>query len=168
MARQAAVRGTKARWDYARSNQIERIDYAPTPATLQITAALLNSHPALREAPSRELLDRLAVELSVPPVTLRFLNEPQKHRLSGGRLTYKEYAYYEPDGRITIYNVTAVRRQYLAARSYLDTLVHEFLHHLDYHLLGLEHTFHTRGFYSRLADFMTKLMPPRSGQLELF
>lgn len=168
MPRLKAVGSTRARWDYARSNQIERIDYTPTPATVHVAGALLTSHPALREAPSRELLDRLAAELSVPPVTLRFLNTPQKHRMKGGRLTYKEYAYYEPDGRITIYNVTAVRRQYLAARSYLDTLVHEFLHHLDIHLLGLEHTFHTRGFYSRLADFMAKLMPHRVGQLELF
>lgn len=164
------VRGTRAQWDYSRSNQIERLDYLPTPATREAAGALLEAHPTLREGPSRDLLDRLATELSVPPVTLRFMNSPQKHRMKGGRLTYKEYAYYEYDagGRITIYNVTAVRRQYLAARSYLDTLVHEFLHHVDYHLLGLEHTFHTKGFYSRLSDLMGKLTPARSGQLELF
>jgi hypothetical protein len=161
-------RGTRARWDYARSNQIERLDYVPSPATRDLAAALLDGHPAEREQPSNELLARMASELSVPPVSLRFLNSPQKHRRRGGRLTYKEYAFYEPGGRITIYNVTAVRRQYLAPRSYLDTLVHEFLHHLDYHLLGLEHTFHTRGFYSRLADLMGKLTPAHSAQLELF
>ena len=170
MPRIARTGSTRAQWDYARSNQIERLDYAPTGGTLDAALALLEVHPALREQPSRELLDRLASELSVPRVALRFLNTPQKHRMKGGRLTYKEYAYYEYDagGRITIYNVTAVRRQYLAARSYLDTLVHEFLHHLDYHLLGLEHTFHTRGFYSRLSDLMGKLTPARSTQLELF
>ena len=160
--------GTRARWDYARSNQIERLDYVPSPATRELAASLLDVHPERREAPSKELLDRMAAELSVPRVNLHFLNSPQKHKRSGGRLTYKEYAHYELDSGITIYNVTAIRRQYLAPRSYLDTLVHEFLHHLDYHLLGLQHTFHTRGFYSRLSDLMGKLLPPKAAQLELF
>jgi hypothetical protein len=104
----------------------------------------------------------------VPPVNVRFRDEPQKHRRRGGRLTYKEYAHYDPGGSITIYNKTAVREKYLAPKAYLDTLVHEFLHHLDYELLKLQHTFHTRGFYSRLADLMAKLQGRRAPQLELF
>ena len=99
---------------------------------------------------------------------MRFLDAPQKHGLKDGRLTYKEYAYYEPDGKITIYNQTAVRRQYLASKAYLDTLVHEFLHHLDYELLKLRYTFHTKGFYSRLGDLMAKLQGRRPRQLDLF
>jgi hypothetical protein len=161
-------RSAAAERDYHKSNLLVRIDYTPSAAARQLAARLLNVHPAHREALSAALLDRMARELKVPPVKLNFLNQPQKHRRRDGRLTYKEYAYYHQEEGITIYNKTAVRRQYLAAKSYLDTLVHEFLHHLDYELLKLLHTYHTRGFYSRLGDLMAKLQDPRPSQLELF
>jgi len=160
--------GVRASWDYERSNQIERLDYVPTPTCRELAGALLAIHPEQRGGLSQELLDRLALELSVPKVKLRFLNTPQKLKLSKGRLTYKEYAFYEPDGSSTIYNVTAVRRVYLAPKAYLDTLVHEFLHHLDIHLLGLKHTYHTKGFYLRLGDMLAKLSVSGAPQLELF
>jgi hypothetical protein len=159
---------TRAQWDYERSNVILQLEYLPSEQALALARELLDIHPEKRGPISKRLLDLLASELRVPPVKLRFKNEPQKHRRKNGRLTYKEYAYYEPDGTITIFNITAVRKQYLAAKSYLDTLIHEFLHHLDYELLGLQHTYHTRGFYSRLGDLMTKLTREHRGQLELF
>ena len=161
-------RSAAAERDYHKSNLIVRIDYAPSPAARQLASKLLAAHPTRREALSVALLDRMASELKVPPVKLNFLDKPQKHRRRGGRLTYKEYAYYEQEEGITIYNKTAVRHQYLAAKSYLDTLVHEFLHHLDYKLLKLRHTYHTKGFYSRLSDLMGKLQDNRPSQLELF
>lgn len=161
-------RSAAAERDYNKSNLIVRIDYVPSPATRDLASKLLAVDPAQREALSIALLDRMARELKVPPVKLNLLDKPQKHRHQGGRLTYKEYAYYEQTEGITIYNKTAVRRQYLAAKSYLDTLVHEFLHHLDYELLKLKHTYHTKGFYSRLGDLMGKLQDSRPPQFELF
>jgi len=158
----------RARFDYERSNLIERIDYSPSPETLELARQVLTVEPRLRGDVSQALLDRMAAELKVPPVKLHFKDQPQKHRRRNGKLTYKEYAFYEPDGKITIYNKTAVRQQYLASKSYLDTLVHEFLHHLDYRLLSLQHTFHTQGFYRRLADLMARLQASGPGQLELF
>lgn len=154
--------------DYHRSNLILQIDYQPSPAARKAAARILEGDPDGREAPSVELLDRMARELKVPPVELIFLNKPQKHRRRNGRLTYKEYAHYDPDKGITIYNKTAVREKHLAPKSYLDTLVHEFLHHLDYELLKLRHTYHTKGFYSRLGDLMLKLQDGRPAQFELF
>jgi len=154
--------------DYRRSNLILQIDYVPSPETRRAAMQVLEIDPEQREGPSVELLERMGRELKVPPVHLKFLNKPQKHRKKNGRLTYKEYAHYHPDHGITIYNKTAVREQYLAAKSYLDTLVHEFLHHLDYELLKLTHTYHTKGFYSRLGDLMLKLQDGRPAQIELF
>jgi hypothetical protein len=154
--------------DYARSNLILAIDYAPGEATCRVARKLLAIDPARRGPLSQELLDRMADELKVPRVQLHFHDKPQKHRRSGGRLTYKEYAYYDSEEGITVYNKTAVRQQYLAPKSYLDTIVHEFLHHLDYELLKLKHTYHTQGFYSRLGDLMGKLLGRGHPQLELF
>jgi len=157
-----------AEWDYERSNIILTLDYLPTPETRRLAERLLAAHPSRRGTTSQELLDRMSRELKVPPVTVHFRDQPQKHRRRNGRLTYKEYAHYSPDGSITIYNKTAVREQYLAPKAYLDTLVHEFLHHLDYELLKLQHTFHTKGFYSRLGDLLAKLQGRRGPQLDLF
>jgi hypothetical protein len=165
------MRGRRSRaadWDYERSNLILQLDYTPSRAARRLAQELLDGHPAQRGTLSQALVDCLAAELKVPPVQIRFRDEPQKHRRRGGRLTYKEYAHYDPGGSITIYNKTAVREKYLAPKAYLDTLVHEFLHHLDYELLKLQHTFHTKGFYSRLGDLLIKLQGRQAPQLELF
>lgn len=152
---------------YERSNLILQLDYVPTDDARQLTSRLLAVDPPLRGGFSQDLVDRLASELKVPEVRVKFLDVPQKHSRKDGRLTYKEYAHYDPEGSITIYNKTAVRKQYLAPKAYLDTLIHEFLHHLDYELLHLSHTYHTKGFYSRLGDMLAKLrdLPPRQQDL---
>lgn len=162
------TRSAAAERDYHRSNLILQIDYQPSRATRRLAQALLDINPDRREDLSVKLLNRLALELKVPRVNLNFLNKPQKHRRRNGKLMYKEYAHYHPDRGITIYNKTAVRQQYLAPKSYLDTLVHEFMHHLDYELLKLHYTYHTKGFYSRLGDLMGKLQERAPAQLELF
>ena len=161
-------RSRGAERDYERSNLILAIDYMPGPETCRAAQRLLTIDPPHRGPLSQELLDRMADELKVPRIRLHFHDRPQKHRRSGGKLTYKEYAYYDPEEGITVYNKTAVRQQYLAPKSYLDTIVHEFLHHLDYELLKLDHTYHTQGFYSRLGDLMGKLLGRGHPQLDLF
>jgi hypothetical protein len=142
---------------YDRSNLILQLNYAPSLEARDLTDRLLNIDPPMRGPASQALVDLLARELKVPLVRVKFLDLPQKHSLKDGKLTYKEYAHYDPEGSITIYNKTAVRKQYLASKAYLDTLIHEFLHHLDYELLRLSHTYHTKGFYSRLGDILGKL-----------
>jgi hypothetical protein len=140
----------------------------PSVRAQRLTGLLLEAPPDQRGRISQALLDRLATELKVPPVRVHVRQAPQKHRLKNGRLTYKEYAHYEDGGAITIYNITAVRRQTLAPKAFLDTLIHEFLHHLDYELLRLRYTYHTKGFYSRLGDLMAKLRGRIPHQLDLF
>lgn len=153
---------------YERSNLILQLDYAPSNEAKQLTSELLNIDPPLRGRISQALIDRLVLELKVPEVRVKFLDQPQKHSRKDGRLTYKEYAHYDPEGSITIYNKTAVREKHLASKAYLDTLIHEFLHHLDYELLQLSHTYHTKGFYSRLGDMLAKLRNLPSRQQEFF
>ena len=154
--------------DYARSNVILQLDYVPSIEARQLTSQLLEIEPGARGPLSQKLLDCMAYELKVPKVQLKLLDVPQKHALKNGKLTYKEYAHYNPNGSIVIYNKTAVRKKYLASKAYLDTLIHEFLHHLDYELLKLNHTYHTKGFYSRLGDILGKLRSLGEGQLSLF
>jgi len=56
-------------------------------------------------------------------------------------------------------------------RSFLRTLVHELLHHLDYEYFHLEETFHTEGFFRRESSVARQLLgepataaPPEGGR----
>ena len=60
-------------------------------------------------------------------------------------------------GKIIISNKTAIREAVLDPKTFLDTLVHEFMHHYDYEVLKFPTSLHTAGFYYRLGDVMKKL-----------
>lgn len=71
---------------------------------------------------------------------------------------------YQPeDGQrsaeITVWMRTAKRRQVVAFRTFLRTLLHELCHHLDYEHLMLEESFHTEGFYQRESSLFRQLVP---------
>ncbi len=75
------------------------------------------------------------------------------------------YGLYEPGdastyAAITVWMYTARLRKVVAFRTFLRTLLHEFCHHLDYELLGLEDSFHTQGFFERESSLFKQLLEP--------
>jgi hypothetical protein len=52
---------------------------------------------------------------------------------------------------IRVWMRTAVQQRVTSFGTFLNTLCHEFCHHLDILQLGFPNTFHTRGFYQRTA-----------------
>jgi hypothetical protein len=60
--------------------------------------------------------------------------------------------------RITVWMRTARRKQVVAFKTFLRTLLHELCHHLDYELLGLQETFHTQGFFKRESSLFHQLV----------
>lgn len=58
---------------------------------------------------------------------------------------------------ITVWMRTAKRRQVVAVRTFLRTLLHELCHHLDYVHLRLPESFHTEGFYKRESSLFQQL-----------
>ena len=56
---------------------------------------------------------------------------------------------------------TAQRRQVVAFRTFLRTLLHELCHHLDYTLFELGYSFHTQGFYRRESNLMRQVLDNR-------
>jgi len=102
---------------------------------------------AVRRA-SRDVIDALAAGFRVPPVRIRVL--ATRPADGGGEL----HGLYEPEdgatrARITVWMRTARRRQVVAFRTFVRTLIHELCHHLDYEMFLLPETFHTEGFYKR-------------------
>ena len=70
----------------------------------------------------------------------------------------------EPDevtggvARISVWMRTAQRVQVVRFRTFLRTLIHEVVHHLDYELYKLPETFHTQGFYACESALMRELL----------
>ena len=65
--------------------------------------------------------------------------------------------------RIQLWMRTAAKKRVVAFRTFLRTLVHEVLHHLDYRYLKLGDSFHTEGFYKRESSLFHQLVPEQNG-----
>jgi hypothetical protein len=53
---------------------------------------------------------------------------------------------------------TAQKKNVVAFKTFLRTLIHELCHHLDYELFALDDTFHTEGFYKRESTLVAGLL----------
>jgi len=137
---------------YRQSDAIERVDLPagrPLDALLpQLETALRAENRGEAERLGQALLDDLTARLKVPRIRVRVLSV----RPSGnwGEL----HGLYEPfeDGTpplVTLWMRTVARKQVVAFKTFLRTLLHELCHHLDYELYRLPETFHTEGFYKR-------------------
>ena len=110
---------------------------------------------------AQELIDLLVRGFRVPPIRVRVLAVRPSYDY--GDL----HGLYEPEegrtpARITVWMRTAARRQVVAFKTFLRTLVHEVCHHLDYELFKLPETFHTEGFYKRESTLSAALLAQAS------
>jgi len=145
---------------YLRSDAIERVTLPAGPPLTHIVQQIEEELRAERrkevEAAARVLLSELVRRLKVPPVRVKVLTV----RPSGnwGEL----HGLYEPEEEgttalITVWMRTVARKQVVAFRTFLRTLLHELCHHLDYELYKFPETFHTQGFYKRESNLMSQL-----------
>ena len=95
--------------------------------------------------------------LGVAPVSVEVL--AVRPSSSGGEL----HGLYTPAGpspaRIQLWMRTARHRRVVAFKAFLRTLLHELVHHLDYHHLKLADSFHTEGFFKRESSLFHQLVP---------
>ena len=152
----------RSRRTYRASDRIERV-VVPGIAALQplaraIGPALESADRAAVEAACQALVDALNAALATPPVAVRVLERRPADDSS------ELQGLYEPDevtggrARITVWMRTARKEQVVKFRTFLRTLVHEVIHHLDYELYAFEETFHTQGFYARESVLMKELL----------
>jgi len=157
---------------YLRSDAIEKIHLPPGPPldgfVARLEQGLKDERRKEVEQVSQALLSSLTARLEVPPIRVKVLTV----RPSGnwGEL----HGLYEPteDGTpplITVWMRTVARKQIVAFRTFLRTLLHELCHHLDYELYKFPETFHTEGFYKRESNLLTQIASaaPRQGSLAL-
>src|ERR1700674_5658393 len=141
---------------YDRSKGVESVTWREFPLGKGIALSILDETTAAgRQARGQALLDVLDEAAGLPPCKLTVADRPQRHRTRGGKLEVKTYGYYRiawestpRRGSIRIYNLTAIRQQVLAPKVFLETLLHEWVHHYDFTGLQLERSPHTSGFFA--------------------
>jgi len=146
---------------YRQSDAIEALGLpegiAAGPRVARIRTSLAREDRAAVQAAVQDLLDVLAAGYRVPKTRARVL--ARRPADGGGEL----HGLYEPDdagtpARITVWMRTAARRDVVAYKTFLRTLMHEVCHHLDYELFRLPETFHTAGFYKRESSLVNALL----------
>lgn len=144
--------------NYNKSNKITSIKFRVSDEAIFLAKKILIlKKTSNRQKIGERLLDELCDAARIDIIKLKISETNQYHRKSGGRVVFKQYGYYRTDNKyIYIQNLTAVRGQILAPKTFLDTLLHEWLHHYDTHRLKLN-SIHTKGFYLRLKNLKEKL-----------
>ena len=154
--------GRSARPDatYLRSQRETRLPVRPTATARGLAERILHSGDDARERRrlAQLLVDELSAEANLTRVEVAVADKPQVHEHDGQRLQSKTYGYYRcwfEDGRVSrarirIYHRTARLQKVITPKVFLNTLLHEWMHHYDFDGLGLPRSPHTSGFYARL------------------
>jgi hypothetical protein len=133
---------------------MKTLDLPGDPLLTTIAAAIESAMEAGKAAdvrkPCTEFLARAAEFYKVPPCSIRVLAaRPLRVRENW---TTELFGDYDPGTmNIRLWMRTAVRKDVTSFGTFLNTLCHEFCHHLDFHLFNFEDSWHTRGFYERTA-----------------
>jgi hypothetical protein len=151
---------------YRKSDEIHAISL-PNALVLQplipeLSRALENENRAMAEYACQKLTTGMTAGLTAPPVRITLL--AARPSASWGEL----HGLYVPaqsrkSAVITVWMRTAKRRQVVAFRAFLRTLLHEICHHLDYELFNLPESYHTEGFYKRESSLFHQLMSGQNG-----
>ena len=130
---------------------------AHRPLASDIRAALAaDDRPAVERA-AHALCKEVVRQLGTEPVSVRVLSvrpsdaEAELHGL-----------YVREEGKRAVIQVwmrTAAREQVVRYRTFLRTLLHELVHHLDYAHFALADSFHTEGFFRRESSLMRQIAP---------
>lgn len=109
---------------------------------------------------ARALADAICDDRQVARVVVRVLaRRPKDESAELHGLYVREEG--EP-AVIRVWMRTAERHQVVKPKTFLRTLLHELVHHLDYELLELADSFHTQGFYRREASLFREIAEPRA------
>lgn len=166
------------RSDATRRLVIAEVD-ALLPLVDRVEQALASGQPRATGRAAHVLLGALTERLRVVPLGRTRVLSVRPSDASGELHGLYERAQPvlmvgQRDTQITVWMRTAAREQVVSFRTFLRTLLHELVHHLDYELLRLPDSLHTEGFFARESSLMRQLAPaevqpdaPDDAQLEL-
>jgi hypothetical protein len=128
------------------------------PIVGELRQALLADDRARVEAGCASLGLALTHRLAVEPVKVSVLAVRPTLRTSELHGLYTREPGRVP--HIQVWMRTARHKRVVAFRTFLRTLLHELVHHLDYGHLKLADSFHTEGFFKRESSLFKQIVPP--------
>ncbi len=131
----------------------ERMD----PLIQDLENALKKEDHLQTEQAAQRLVTAIIEPLKIRPLKVKVLEKRPSNTWGELQGLYEPVEGGRAD-RITVWMRTARRKQVVAFKTFLRTLLHELCHHLDYELLGLQETFHTQGFFKRESNLFQQLV----------
>lgn len=110
-----------------------------------------------RQRAGQKMINYLCDKYNINRVPLKVLNAGRQRVGTGemhGRYNFNPITMI--GNYILIYNLTAVKKNVISIKTFIDTLLHEFIHHYDVEFLKIN-THHSKGFYLRISDLHKKL-----------
>ena len=168
--RASTKRSSKKKWSVSQSNDYEKSKTAVMKPLAKSSIKFLHKttmmlgdslnlcdDEAIKKY-SNQLLSELNSMYKLPLLTVHTGGKRRLTR-SGGQY----YGLYRTRGdtqkkySISIFSRTAKTQNYVAPKTFLRTLIHEWGHHYDRHVLSLMNTYHTKGFYDRINTLYGQL-----------
>jgi hypothetical protein len=145
---------------YDKSDSVSFVNL-PQPERFQpyleaISKTLATGNRSGTEFATQEFVSILTRIFGVPPVKVRVLERRPSQRWGELHGLYERGNRLQ-SSRITVWMRTAKREQVVVFKTFLRTLLHEVMHHLDYTYLRLGNSFHTEGFYKRESSLLKQL-----------
>ncbi len=154
MITDAPPRAARLRKQFELSDALAKMLLPPGPPLHAVSRVLAEAlrqddRAAVRDA-GQELLKLLSEFYEVRQPGLSVLGS-RPLKVVEDHYAYELFGDYTPSTRkIRVWMRTAVLGKVTSHRGLLNTLLHEFCHHLDVSALGLADTPHTRGFFVRV------------------
>lgn len=130
-------------------------------AVKMLSDALKNGEENAINEFTNEMIAELNLIYKLPHLKV-FTGGKRRMTRSGGQYygVYRTRGSQETRHSISVYSRTAKTQKYVAPKTFLRTLIHEWGHHYDKHKLKLNSTFHTKGFYDRMNIIYNQLKEP--------
>ena len=158
--------GAEQKREYDRSDARRHLPLAPEPAlgavANEIVAALESGSPPRVGRTAQRLVDAICASLnarsrrppSSPPRVKVLRTRPRR----GQSEFHGLYTRFESgESEIRVWMLTAAQGQIVKPRTFLRTLLHEIVHHVDMTLLDLPSSLHTLGFHARESSLLHAL-----------
>jgi hypothetical protein len=148
---------------YRKSDALGAVDVpdvvALAPLVTELDRALSTGKRLATAKAASALVAALCEQLGAP--TVRVTVRTVRPATSGGELhgLYTLAAEKGTTATIEVWMKTAANERVVRFRTFLRTLLHEVVHHLDVTVLGLEDSFHTEGFFRRESSLVKQLLP---------
>lgn len=141
--------------EYSRSEQLLRLTLPPAEPlreyAIELKQALANEDRKAILSTSKLLLNTLSDHFEVEHPKTKILSV--RPREVHGDWEFQTFGDYDTETAVLrLWMKTAIQKKTSAYGTFLNTLVHEFCHHLDVVALDMPNTFHTKGFYERVGE----------------